>query len=329
MVRKSSLVVVVCALAAAANSWAAEGGSAKEPDKDLTAVGAVVPVVKVRSERAEPEDLARRAGGIAAVVAGKELPSINAAELSQAFTKSPGRADLLAESEDRIGMHFDTAKGEMLVVSGQVADDFTSTEDVGPARAHAVFEKAMDAMVSRKLVDPGGVAVGNARTGRVMQGETKRGEKPITRVKEYFFEVPRTVAGVEVFGSSVTVSVHRSGRIASVRTVGPVVTQTADRVKRLFSAASLYERARKDNPGAEVVPMGLRYVAMPEASEAEPLLRPREAFRVTPVTEVEGRKLHGRSHYVFYAIDNDREPALVWPKPNPEAKGDLGKDLGK
>jgi hypothetical protein len=180
----------------------------------------------------------------------------------------------------------------------------------------------MNAMVSRKLVDPEGVAVGNARTGRVMQGETKRGEKPIARVKEYFFEVPRTVAGVEVFGSSVTVSVHRSGRIASVRTVGPVVTPTTDSVKRLFSAVRLSERVRKDNPRAEVVPMGLRYVATPGASEAEPLLRPREAFRVTPVTELDGRKLHGRSHYVFYAIDNEREPALVWPRPNPEAKGD-------
>jgi hypothetical protein len=321
MVRKLSLVIVVFALVAAINSWA-QGGSGEEPVKDLAAVGAVVPVVKVRYERAEPEEQARRAGGIAAVVAGKEVPPITSAEMSQAFTKSPGRADFLAESVERISVRLDTAKGEMLVISGQVADDFVSTEDVGPARAHAVFEKAMDAMVSRKLLDPQGIAVGNARTGRVMQGETKRGEKPITHVKEYFFEVPRTVAGIEVFESSVTVSVHRSGRIASVRTVGPVVTPTTDRVKRVFSAASLSERARKDNPGAEVVPMGLRYVATPEVSGTEPLLRPREAFRVTPVTEIEGQKVHGRSHYVFYAIDNEREPAFVWPRPNPEAKGD-------
>lgn len=322
MVRKSSLVIVVCALVAATNCWAAESGSDKESVKDLSAVGAVVPVVKVQSERAEPGVLARRAGGIAAVVAGKELPLITTGEVSKAFAKSPGRADFLAESEERIGVHLDSAKGEMLVVSGQVADDFVSAEDVGPARAHAVFEKAMNAMVSKNLVDPGGIAVGNARTGRVMQGETKRGEKPNTRIKEYFFEVPRTIAGIEVFGSSVTVSVHRSGRIASVRTVGPLVTPTTEHVKRLFSAASLSERARKDNPGAEVVPLGLRYVATPEGSEVEPLIRPREAFRVTPVTELDGRKLHGRSHYVFYAIDNEREPALVWPKPNPEAKGD-------
>lgn len=321
MTKKVSLVIVVFALVAATNSWA-QGGSGEEQSKDLRTVGAVLPVVRVRPERVEPEEVARRTGGIAAVVAGKELPSITSAEVSQAFTKSPGRADLLAESVDRISVRFDAARGEMLVISGQVADDFVSAEDVGPARAQAVFEKALNAMVSQNLLDPEGVAVRNARTGRVMQGETKRGEKPITRVKEYFFEVPRTVAGVEVFGSSVTVSVHRSGRIASVRSVGPVVTPTAERVKRLFSAESLSERARKDNPGAEVVPIGLRYVAMPEASGAYPLLRPREAFRITPVTEIEGRKLHGRSHYAFYAIDNEREPAIVWPRPNPEAKGD-------
>jgi hypothetical protein len=325
MLRKSSLFIVVGALIAATNSWAVGPGSGKESVKDLAAVGAVVPVVRVRPESAEPENLARRMGGIAAVVAGKEQPLIAPVAVSQAFAKSPGRADLLAESADRIGMHLDTAKGEMLIVSGRVADDFASAEDVGPARAHAVFEKALSTMVAEKLVDPEGVAVETARTGRLMQGETKRGEKSVTRVKEYFFEVPRTIAGVEVFGSSLTVSVHRSGRIASVRTVGPVVTPTTDRVKRVVSAASLLERTRKENPRAEVVPMGLRYVATPGASEAERLLRPREAFRVTPVSEIEGRKLRGRSHYVFHAIDNEHEAALVWPRPNPEAQGDQHK----
>jgi hypothetical protein len=233
MTKKVSLVIVVFALVAATNSWA-QRGSGEEQSEDLRRVGAVLSVVKARPERVEPEEVARRTGGIAAVVAGKELPSITSAEVSQAFTKSPGRADLLAESVDRISVRFDDARGEMLVISGQVADDFVSAEDVGSARAQAVFEKALNAMVSQNLLDPEGVAVRNARTGRVMQGETKPGEKSITRVKEYFFEVPRTVAGVEVFGSSITVSVHRSGRIASVRSVGPVVTPTAERVKRLF-----------------------------------------------------------------------------------------------
>ena len=101
-----------------------------------------------------------------------------------------------------------------------------------------------------------------------------------------------------------------------------MVTPTAERVRRLFSVESLFERARKDNPGAEVVPIGFRYVSLPEASGAYPLLHPRETFRITPVTEIEARKLHGRSHYLFYAIDNEQEPAIVWPRPNPEAKGD-------
>ena len=153
MTKKVSLVIVVFALVAATNSWA-QGGSGEEQSKDLRTVGAVLPVVRVRPERVEPEEVARRTGGIAAVVAGKELPSITSAEVSQAFTKSPGRADLLAESVDRISVRFDAARGEMLVISGQVADDFVSAEDVGPARAQAVFEKALNAMVSQNLLDP-------------------------------------------------------------------------------------------------------------------------------------------------------------------------------
>jgi len=321
MTKKTSLVIVVFALLVASNSWT-QGIPGGEQSKNLSNVGAVLPVVKIRPERVEPEEVARRTGGIAAVVAGKDLPSISSAEVSQAFVKSPGRADLFAESVDRISVRFDAQRGEMFVVSGQVADDFTSSEDVGATRAQSVFEKALDAMISEKLLDPEGVAVQNARSGRLMQGETKRDEKPITRVKEYFFEVPRTVAGVEVFGSKVTVSVHRSGRIASVRTVGPLVTPTADRVKRLFSAEKLSERARNDNPGSKVVPIGLRYFAMPEARKESALLRPREGFFITPLAEVEGRQVQGRSHYFFYAIDNEREPAIVWPRPNPQAKGD-------
>lgn len=325
MVRNSSLVIVVGIVFAAATSWAAERGPATTAGKDLAAVGAVISVVKVRPERAEPEAVARKAGSIAAVVAGRELPLVSPAEVSHAFRKSPGRADFLAESEEHIGVHLDTAQGELLVVSGQVADDYFSKEDVGPGRAHAVFEKAIEAMLSKKLIDPADLGVGKARNGRVMQGETKRGEQQVTRVKEYFFEVPRAVAGVEVFRSYVTVSVHRSGRIASIRTLGPEVTPTTEYVKRAISAAALFERAHKDNPRAEVTPLGLRYVAPPGLSEAEPLLRPREAFKVTPIAEVEGRKVLGRSHYAFYAIDNAREPVLIWPKPNPQAKGDLRK----
>src|ERR1700704_5097597 len=105
MTKKVGLVIVLLALVAATHSWA-QGGSGEESVKELKAVGAVIPVVKVRPERAEPEDVAKRTGGIAAVVAGKELPSITSSEVSQAFTKSPGRADLLAESVDRISVRF-------------------------------------------------------------------------------------------------------------------------------------------------------------------------------------------------------------------------------
>ena len=39
--------------------------------------------------------------------------------------------------------------------------------------------------------------------------------------------------------------------------------------------------------------------------------------------EVDGRTINGRAHFVFYSIEDERAAPLVWPRPNPSAKGDV------
>jgi len=295
------------------------------PQPDLSAAGATLLVAQVRPEPATSTAISARANGIAAVLIGADGPVVNADEVSRALSATPGQADLLVESFGRISLHVDARQSDLLVVNGAVADDTTSTGDIGPVRARAVFEETLKVLVSRQLVDPDGLAIVKVRTGRMMQAETRRGGDTIKSVKEYFFEVPRVIGGVEVFGASVTVSVHRSGRVASIRVVGPLVSASNDSFKRVLSAASLSERARRENPSAEVTPMGLRYAWKAERADAAVLLRPRETFRVVPVTTVEERTTHGRTYYVFYAVDNERESPIVWPRPNPNATGDARK----
>lgn len=296
-----------------------------EPREDLSVPGATLFVAQLRPEPATPEALSVRASGIAAVTAGGEAPIVAPEDVLRAFSATPNRADLLVESAGHMSVHIDTVHSDLLVVNGVVADDAISSTDIGPARARSVFEETVKLLVSRQLVDPNGLAIDRARTGRVMQAENRRGGETNTRVKEYLFEVPRVVSQVEVFGANVTVAVHRSGRIASIRTVGPAASRTNASFKRTLSASSLTERARQENPGSEVVPLGLRYAWSAVRSDATVELPPREAFRVVPVTVVEDRTMHGRAHFVFYAVDDEKAPPIVWPRPNPEATGDARK----
>jgi len=300
-------------------------GAAQESQNELSAVGATLVEAQFYSEPATTAALAARAGAVASVLTGVEAPTVAPEVVSRAFSITPGRADILIESAGRVRVLMNLAQSEFLAVNGVVADDFTSDVDVGGERARVIFDEAMKALASRKLAEYQGVDLGKVRVQRMMQAETPPGGKAVPRVKEYFFEVPRAVAGVEVFGASVTIAVHRSGRIASIRMLGPEVSRSSETFKRVIPASALIERVRRDNPGGEVTPLGLRYPWKAALANTEVAVKPRETFRVAPVGNAEGRTIHGRSHYVFYAVDNDQEPPIIWPKPNPEATGDSRK----
>ncbi len=293
-----------------------------EPQEDLSAPGANVAIAQFRPEPMTAGALSARVSGIAAILAGSDVPTLSPEEIARAFAATPDRVDLLVESAARISVHVDASRGELLVVQGAVADDVTSNTDIGMQRARAVFDDTLNQLVARQLVASDGLAVGRTRTGRVMQSETTRSGPVSTRVKEYFFEVPRAVGGVEVFGASVTIAVHRSGKLASIREVGPLAASAPSNAKRVVSAASLTERARQENAGTEIAPLGLRYPWGAVRGDSALASRARETYRIVPVTKVDDRIIHGRAYYVFYAVDDDKAPPIIWPRPNPSATGD-------
>jgi hypothetical protein len=174
-----------------------------------------------------------------------------------------------------------------------------------------------------QLVATEGASLDAVRAHRLMQGEQAVGQAAVTRVKEYFFEMPATVGGIEVFGAATTVAVHRSGQLASIRSVGPAVgpSPTREMVTRLLPTEALGKRAAAEHPGATVVPLGLRY-PWQATSDLALAARPREAFQVIPTTVVDGQKIKGRAHFVFYSVENERIAPMVWPQPNPGATGD-------
>ena len=309
----STLMVVACTTTTAPRP---------EPQEDLSALGANLAVAQFRPEPMTAGAISARVSGMAALLGGPDVPSVSPQEVARAFAATPERVDLLVESAARISVHVDVSRSEILVVQGAVTDDMTSNADIGMQRARAVFEDTLAQLVSRQLVAADGLAIGRVHTGRVMQSESTRDGKASTRVKEYFFEVPRAIGGIEVFGASVTIAVHRSGKVASIREVGPLAASASTNAKRVVSAASLIERARQENAGAEVAPMGLRYPWGAVRSDTALASRARETYRIVPVTKVDDRTIHGRAYYAFYAVDDDKSPPISWPRPNPSATGD-------
>ena len=323
----TSIWLIAVAALAAAGTGAAQT-PAKEALARLDEVGATLPVADFRADAPDREALGQRASRIATVMQGATVTAVSAEKTPVENDGKPvERGEFFVESPKRIAISFDARRNELLAVQGAVADDYLSTADVGPKEAHAVFARTIRALESGKLVQPEGLEPDTVHTGRRMQGEMGSDRKEVEHIKAYFFEVPRTIGGIEVFGSSTTVSVHRTGEIESIRSIGPGVTRTQETLKRRISPQSLSSRAQKENPRAEVSRVGLRYPWAAVREDAALASRPRETFRVVPITTVDGRRIEGRSYYVFYAVDDKKLAPIVWPKPNPRATGDMRKEM--
>jgi hypothetical protein len=325
---KSIWFIAVAALGTA-GTCAAQTPASEAPAR-LDKVGATLPVADFRVDALGRDALGQRASRIATLMQGATVTAVSAEKAPvQDDGKPVERGEFFVESSKRIAISFDAQRNELLAVQGAVADDYLSGTDVGPKEARAVFERTIGALESAKLVQPEGLELDTVHTGRRMQGEMGPDRKENKRIKAYFFEIPRAIAGIEVFGSSTTVSVHRTGEVESIRSIGPGALRTQETLKRRISPQSLLSRARKENPRAEVSRVGLRYPWTAAREDAALASRPRETFRVVPIATVDGQRIEGRSYYVFYAVDDKKLAPIVWPKPNPQATGDVRKEVSR
>jgi hypothetical protein len=324
-----SLIVIIAALAAMGAACKTTAPAPKPPapaeSPDLSSRGTTLRVVQLEPEPWTARDVAARASGIASVLEGKDVRAVGAEAVEKVLAANPAQAELLVESARQIRVHADRETSGLLAVQGVVADDYVSKGELDASKARGVFDRTIAELASRHLVGLEGLGLDKLRTGRVMQADVARGGRPTPRVKEYLFEVPRALNGIEVFGATVTISVHRNGAIASIRTLGLSPAPLPGTFTRQVPRTALLERAKRDNPGAEVVPLGLRYVPSSITGESAREVRPREAFRVFPIAEVDGRQVHGRGHWVFYPVDEEGARPVVWPRPEPGATGDLQK----
>jgi hypothetical protein len=352
--------IVAAAAAALFAPLALAGADTTLESESTSLVGASLPVAEFQGDLSAVANTWSRAGLFASVLAGEEVRTEGAAMRAlplhaQFQVRTRGSIRYLAEASrapaavynnpsasdaevaamalattdaserlERIVIVVDNERRDLLAVNRAVTDDFTSRWDIGPERARAIFSSAAQLLSSNPLVAPEVLAVDAVRTRRLVQGEQAFGGKAVSRVKEYLFEVPHGLGGIEIFGAGTTVAVHRSGQLASIRSIGPSVSVPASRemMTRLLPTDALTQRAIAEHPNATVVPLGLRY-PWQIGNDAKLASRPREAFQVIPKMQADGREISGRAHFVFYSVEDERTAPLVWPRPNPSATGDV------
>ncbi len=254
-------------------------------------------------------------GPQAAAGASDEEIAAHAQAAARAYARDP------AES---IRVLLDARGHEALALHGAVAGDYLSQADVGATQARATFDNVLQALQASGTSGLGALGVDAVSTARLMQAERAADGPVTTRVKAYLFDVPVVVGAIPVFGAEASVAVHRSGQVASIRLTGPTAqpAQRGAALVRTVSPDVLERRARAEHPGAKIVPLGVQYPWLATQDTAL-AARPRQVFQVQPRGMADdGQATGGRPHYVFYSVEDMRAAPLVWPQPQPQARGD-------
>lgn len=242
--------------------------------------------------------------------------------------------EMFASMESRDGLRFsgDAASGLVLVydelfdnltlLNENVANDLTSTADIGESAARSHLADTFGGLVKAGVLDPTGLDVSSAQLQLHKQGIKLPGQDPREWVKEYVFFIPRELGGVGIryqnLQAGVQVSVHRRGDVASVRILGPTVgPQNGPSVQAAITQDAARAKIAAGYPSHQVQALGLTYVL----DDSSRMFHLRWTHSVYWQDQRNGREFHGRMQFVSPAVDNPQD-VVVWPTPAPGATGD-------
>jgi hypothetical protein len=327
------LAMVACAPGCSSGpAEIAQQPAAREPAGATTVRAPLGAFELTLPERSEAEASAL-AAAVASVLTHQVFERPAFAPLEDALLRSPhgaSSARLLSPPGIVIGHH--RRLDAFWALDENVAHDFTTRTDVGVEAAAVQFERVVDELTTAGMVDGSKLDLAGARRTHVIEGAGSSNQSPIERVKEYVFYAPRLINGVTVARAGVRVSVHRSGKVASIRVEGPLVNATYDAsgvaapagtgygVSRLVEESDLDARVRAENPGAEIKSLGLLYW-LPDGVRSA-VVAPRQGYMVFPPVHLGGQSGSGRGHRVLYTIDDVIAAPLVAPLADPAAEGD-------
>ncbi len=331
----SGLAVALSVLAAAMMGCTSSAMTEPEPDSNtsqsLTTSARLQAFELIRQDMAD-DALAQKSARLAEVLYEEPAP-VDTFKAAIATTKATASARLLQPDwKPSLKLSYRPVNDDLLLINSDVTRDTASQVDIGERAAEGLFRAAFQKALANGTISGTGLDVDNPRRSKIMQGEGVSGQLPVERVKEYIFTVNRKINGIEVFDAGVEISVHRNGRLARIKAFGPSVVSSlglngAERVTGQgyeFAQTVTHEqteaRVRAEYPNAQVKALGLRYW-LPEPGVKD-VVAPREMYFVVPTAFIEGQTAYGRGFFVAYSVKDAKEDTLLWPRADPNAKGD-------
>lgn len=246
-----------------------------------------------------------------------------------------GAADLLpmdrAPSEDptrlmpwqigvreAVSVSHESETDDLLLVNRAVANDHSIDSDIGESAARQIFEDTVAQLASEGTDDVSGLDLRKVKVSRLRQASMQTGKPETLRsgIKAYVFSAPRTVNEYPILNSDVTISVHRSGKLASIRSRGvlpgaALVDARGPVAKsRVVGSDAILKRVRAEHPEADVHSFGLMYVVGTAAdTSAGAAVEPREVVMVFDRSN-DGSGVRSRGKMVSYSVTDEAAPAV-------------------
>ena len=222
----------------------------------------------------------------------------------------------------QIRVDYDPKVDRFLAIDVELAKVRDGVE-VSEAVARQRLEVVVRSAVAAGIIGEKDYSLSDANVTPLMQGEgDSSGAPPVESVKEYRFFMPRKIDGIVLNDGGqrdlgLKVMIHRSGALAGlqVAAIGARVVFGGD-VSIAVSASELSRRVETDFPSSTILPLGLRY------SLNHPNGDPRQTYRVSLRTIIDGEVTNARAKTVYYSITDPSLSPEIWPTPNPDEKSD-------
>jgi hypothetical protein len=277
-----------------------------------------------------PDDVSARILALGSIVARGAALSVDQARAAvnatagkrhgsfRPFTQKPG----LAVKYDRT---FDDLR-----VSDTELRNETGGPDVGEAQARAVLASTLGQLAGQGLIDTGRSPLERASLSHTRFGMGTEKGIASEEIVEYNFTIQRQINGIDFANAGVSVSVHRSGNISSIRIGGAEIDSVVaagkeqpltalSAVKRNLDDTALRARFAKDSPNAEVLWAKTMYV---RADANDGAIEPRYVVSFSVVANHEGQKVYSRAMVRGYSLEDEGDVILLSDPPKPNVVSD-------
>jgi hypothetical protein len=313
--------------------------TANEPEKSSRALLASpsgrTDAFQLKHEPKSRSEVGRHAALLTGVLLGKTQDESEFVGQANSAAGAEGSVHFALPSNPRIKISYEENSDAILVLNEELTGDHESTNDIGSAAAEKVFESTFEGLISNAEISRAWDRTVVVRA-QISEAEGVSGQKLTSRTKEYVFSVPRKINGIPVFGSGLTVSVHRGGGLTRLKVFGPQINSSTsgngvetsmtgtDAVTVSVSQEAADSRIRAQFPRAKVVPVGLQYW-LPDGTSRLTWTRvePRYIYLMAPILPAvqDGANLIGAGSFVAVSSTDATATPTIWPEVGPVVSG--------